>query len=149
MSDTTASRSEEAASKTSGGEGETRTCAGDVTLTRPSGKLYPLNSPRLATDVIKSVAVQLELPGTASRADTCPMLEGKLAHEPRNVQVRITVGEDSSQTIELMDAGTFLRAEVPAEDETGDGTEAEEGLRTQLEETCTQNECLPEEDAHN
>ena len=64
--------------------------------------------------------------------------------------MRITVGEDSSQTIELMDAeGAFLRAEVPAEDdgshpgaETGDGTEAEEGLRTQLEETRTQNERL-------
>ena len=40
----------------------------------------------------------------------------RLGHEPRNVQVRITEGEDSVQLIDLMDAeGTFLRVEMPAE----------------------------------
>lgn len=50
-------------------------------------KLLPLNSTRLATDVMKRVAVELGLPGTASRADTLPMIEGKLmedGQEPRN-----------------------------------------------------------------
>ena len=47
------------------------------------------------------------------------MVEGQiqgLGHEPRNIQVRITEGEDSVQLIDLMDAkGAFLRVEVPAE----------------------------------
>jgi len=48
--------------------------------------------------------VQLELPGTASRADAQLMVEGKiqgLGHEPKNVQVRTTEGEDSARLIEL------------------------------------------------
>ena len=62
-----------------------------VTLmtTRPPGKVYPLNSSRLATDIVKRIAVQLELPGTASRPDTQLMVEGQLqglGHEPRDVQ---------------------------------------------------------------
>lgn len=63
--------------------------------------------------------MQLELSGTVSRADTQLMVEDRiqrLGHEPRNVQVRITEGEDSVQLIDLMDAeGTFLRVEMPAE----------------------------------
>ena len=40
----------------------------------------------------------------------------RLGHEPRNVQVRITEGEDSAQVIELMDAqGAFLWVEMPAD----------------------------------
>ena len=129
------------------------------TVTRPTGKLYPLNSSRLVTDVIKKIAVQLGVPGTASRADTQPMVEAKIeeqGHEPRNVQVRISEREDSTQLIELMDAeGAFLQVEVPAEEpegdpeggsrpgaETGDETEEGEALRTQLEEARAQNENL-------
>ena len=112
------------------------------TVTRPTGKLYPLNSSRFATDVIKKIAVQLEVPGTASRADTQPMVEAKIeeqGHEPRNVQVRISEREDSMQLIELMDAeGAFLQVEVPTEEPEGDpergsrpgaetGDETEEG----------------------
>ena len=62
-------------------------------ITRPPGKVYPLSSSRLAADVVKQIAVQLELPGIASRADAQLMVEGKireLGHEPKNVQVRIT-----------------------------------------------------------
>jgi len=87
------------------------------------------------------------------------MVEGKiweLGHEPKNVQVRITEGEDSVQLIELMDAeGAFLRVEAPAknpEEGTGEdsrpgaemGSETEEGeaLWTQLEEAHAQNEDL-------
>ena len=99
-------------------------------VTRP-GRLYPLNSPRIATDVIKRIAVQLRLPDTASRADTYPMLEGKieeLGHDSRNVQVRITVGEDSSQSIELVDAdGAFLQVDVPAEDGSHSETDVRDG----------------------
>ena len=40
------------------------------TITGPPEKVYPLNSSRLATDIVKRIAVQLELSGTASRADT-------------------------------------------------------------------------------
>ena len=57
------------------------------TITGPPEKVYPLNSSRLATDIVKRIAVQLELSGTASRADTQLMVEDriqKLGHEPRN-----------------------------------------------------------------
>ncbi len=113
---------------------------------RPRGRLYSLNSSRLPTDVIKRIAVELRLPGTASRADTYPMLEGKLeelGHEPRNVQVRLD--EDS---IELMDAeGVFLQIEVPAEEDPAeeDGREGGGDLRAQLDEACSLNECLQRE----
>ncbi len=114
---------------------------------RPRGRLYSLNSSRLPTDVIKRIAVELRLPGTASRADTYPMLEGKLeglGHEPRNVQVRLD--EDS---IELMDAegGVFLQIEVPAEEDPAeeDGHEGSGDLRAQLDEACSLNECLRRE----
>ena len=87
------------------------------------------------------------------------MVEAKIeeqGHEPRNVQVRISEREDSTQLIELMDAeGAFLQVEVPAEEPEGDpergsrpgaetGEETEEGkaLRTQLEEARAQNENL-------
>ena len=54
------------------------------------------------------------------------MVEGQiqgLGHEPRNVQVRITEGEDSAQLIKLLDAeGAFLWVEVPAKNpEEGTG----------------------------
>ena len=71
--------------------------AATSTITRPPGKVYPLSSSRLAAGIVKRIAVQLELPGTASRADAQLMVEGKiqeLGHEPKNVQVRITEGED-------------------------------------------------------
>ena len=58
------------------------------TIMRPPRKLYPLNSSRLATDVVKQIAVQLGLPGTASGVDIQLMVEGQiqgLGHEPRNV----------------------------------------------------------------
>ena len=67
MADPTESRVERTAMETSGDEGETTTRAEGMMVTRP-GKLYPLNSPRIATDVIKRIAVQLGLPDTASRA---------------------------------------------------------------------------------
>ena len=128
-------------------------CGVTTTITRPPGKVYTLNSSRVATDVVKRIAVQLGLPSTASRADTQLMVEGQiqgLGYEPRNVQVRIT---DSAQ---LMDAeGAFLRVEVPAENpeegtgensrpgaEAGGETEEGEALRTQLEEARAQNEDL-------
>ena len=38
-----------------------------ATITGHPGKVYPLNSSRLATDVVKQIAVQLGLPGSASR----------------------------------------------------------------------------------
>lgn len=128
------------------------------TITGPPQKVYLLNSSRLATDIVKRIAVQLELSGTASRADTQLMVEDriqKLGHEPRNVQVRIKEGEDSVQLIELMDAeGAFLRVEMPAENpeegtgdsrsgtEMGDEDEEDEALRTQLEEAHAQNKEL-------
>ena len=64
------------------------------------------------------------------------------------------MGEDSSQTIKLVDAdGAFLQVDVPAEDgshsetdvEAGNGIEDDEGLRTQLEETRARNEVLERE----
>ena len=97
--------------------------AGDTTppdshVTR--SKLLPLNSRRLATDVIKRVAVELGLPGTASRADTLPMIEGKLVEreqEPSNVQVRLTEEEGTLRVIELVnEEGPFLRVEIGPED---------------------------------
>ena len=94
------------------------------TIMRPPGKVYPLSSSRLAADVLKQIAVQLELPGTASRADAQLILEGKiqgLGHEPRNVQVRITEGKDSAQLVELMDAeGAFLRVDSLEDGEKGE-----------------------------
>ena len=48
------------------------------TVTRPPEKVYPLNSSRLATDVVKRIAVELGLPGTASRADTQLMVEDQI-----------------------------------------------------------------------
>ena len=129
------------------------------TITGPPEKVYPLNSSRLATDIVKRIAVQLELSGTASRADTQLMVEDriqKLGQEPRNVQVRITEGEDSAQLIELMDAeGAFLQVEIPAENpeegtgedsrsgaEMEDEDEESEALWTQLEEALAWNEDL-------
>ena len=134
-------------------------------ITRPPGKVYPLSSSRLAADVVKRIAVQLELPGIASRADAQLMVEGKireLGHEPKNVQVRITEGEDSAQLIELTDAeGAFLRVEAPAKNpeegtgedsrpgaETGSETEEGEALQTQLEEARAQNEDLERQVHH-
>ena len=75
MSDESASGSEE--ETTVGTAMTTGDSPRDVTptVTRPTGKLYPLNSSRLATDVIKKIAVQLGVPGTASRADTQPMVD--------------------------------------------------------------------------
>ena len=57
MSDESAGRSEETTvgmAMTTGGGGPL-----NPTVTRPTGKLYLLNVIRLATDVIKKIAVQL------------------------------------------------------------------------------------------
>ena len=80
MADDSESLITEIVEETTGGEGL-------FPSARPRGRLY-LNSSRLPTDVIKRIAVELKLPGTASRADTYAMLEGKLEDEPRNVQVK-------------------------------------------------------------
>ena len=45
-------------------------CGVTSMTTRLLGEVYPLNSSRLATDVVKRIVVQLGLPGSASRADT-------------------------------------------------------------------------------
>ena len=155
MTDRSESVIEETAEETVGDGDETSPRVVVPTVTRPRGKLYPLNSSRLATDVIKRIAVELELPGTASRADTYPMLEGKLedlGREPRNVQVRVTVEEDSSQSIELVDAeGAFMRVEIPAEggsdagSETGGEPRDGGDLRTELDEAHSLNEHLRRE----
>ena len=73
--------------------------AATLTITRPPGKVYPLSSSRLAADVVKRIAVQLELPGTASRADTQLMVEGKireLGHEPKNIQAFKSESQEKS-----------------------------------------------------
>ena len=82
-------------------DGGTTTPDSHVTRSR----LLPLNSSRLATDVIKRVAVELGLPRTASKADILPMIEGKLAEgkqEPRNMQVRLTEEDETLRVIELV-----------------------------------------------
>ncbi len=56
-----------------------------VTSGVPGSKVYPLNSSRIATGVIKRIAAQLELPGTGSLDDTLGMVENRireLGHEP-------------------------------------------------------------------
>ena len=65
MSDENASGSEE--ETTVGTAMATRGGPHDMTpmVKRPTGKLYLLNSSRLATDIIKKIAVQLGHSGTA------------------------------------------------------------------------------------
>ncbi len=55
-----------------------------VDLEEPRVKTYPLNSRRLATGVVKRIAMELGLPGNASKEDTFPMLEGKLEEQGHN-----------------------------------------------------------------
>lgn len=134
----------------------------DPVVTR--SRLLPLNSSRLATYVIRRVAVEMELPGNATRADTLSMIEGKLTdagEEPRNVQVKLTEEEETLKAVELVtERGPFLRVEIEpeeeleepladleGEDETQDGTLAEQLRRTQarLLEAQARNETLARE----
>ncbi len=118
----------------SGREGPTRS-------PDPHARLVPLNSVRLATDILKRVAAELGLPGNASRADTLPMIEGKLredGYEPRNVQVKLVEEEDMLRAIELVnEEGSFLQVEFEPEDEplaaTEGGAAADRGTDRRLE----------------
>jgi len=61
----------------------------------PKGTTYPLNSKRIASGQLQSLAKALNLPTGASNEETRQILEGKLMElerEPRNVQV--VMGED-------------------------------------------------------
>ena len=80
---------------------------------------------------MKRIAMELGLPGNASREDTFPMLEGKLeeqGREPRNIQVQLTEEEGAVRTIELLGAGgAFLQIEVEPEEQDEDGHSEVEG----------------------
>ena len=58
---------------------------------QPHARTCPLNSKRLAANVIGRVAEELGLPVSASLVDTRVMVDGKLAeeHKLRNVQVDV------------------------------------------------------------
>ena len=83
-------------------------------------KTFPLNSRRLTADNITRIAKGLELPTTASQADTRQMIEGKLAesHQTKNVLVDV-IGPNRRATIRLRDEqGVIL--EVPPEEESSE-----------------------------
>ena len=83
-------------------------------------KTFPLNSRRLTADNIIRIAKGLELPTTASQADTRQMIEGKLveSHQTKNVLVDV-IGPNRRATIRLRDEqGVIL--EVPPEEESSE-----------------------------
>ena len=103
------------------------------------------------------------LSGTASRADTLPMIEGKLAEgeqKPSNVQVRLLEEEETFRVIELNEEGSFLRVEIGPVDEAkqppaiannmagadrGMDGGLEDAVTDQLREAQAQNEALARE----
>ena len=121
--------------------------AEEATVERTRGRVLPLNSRRLTSEIVSRIAKALELPDSGTLEDTRQMVEGKLiarGREPKNVQVVVHVAEGGvDPVIELRDAdGVFETIEpdpeVEAEAETGEATE--NGERTAVtEESYSEN----------
>ena len=101
---------------------------------RTAGRPFPLNSKRLTSVYVATIARAMELPTKGSVAETRQMIEGKLSdigREPANVQVVIEGGQDGAEHVSLVDvSGVFLGPEpilFPREDaSTGGGAETHE-----------------------
>ena len=94
-------------------ESRNRTESGEHSAGSVEPKLLPLNSRRLTVRVLRQLARELGLPGSASASDVRPLIEGALNdlnREPRNVQVLLLEAE-AGITVSLQDEdGVFLTA---------------------------------------
>ena len=95
---------------------------------RAVGRPLPLNSKRLTSVYVQTIARAMELPMKGSVAETRQMIEGKLSdvgREPTNVQVIIQEDEDGAEQVSLTDVlGVFLGPEpilYPREEVSGGG----------------------------
>ena len=82
---------------------------------RAVGRPLPLNSKRLTSVYVQTIARAMELLTKGSVAETRQMIEGKLSDiglEPTNVQVIVEEGEDGAELVSLTDVlGVFLGPE--------------------------------------
>ena len=134
-----------------------------VGMARVTPRPLPLNSKRLTSVYVQTIARALELPTKGSVAETRQLIEGKLTHddrEPWNVQVVLQECEDGRELVSLIDAnGCFLgpetvldpreqasvgdRVESPEKDRE-DGT-TDPGIVARLEEALAESRARNEE----
>ena len=95
---------------------------------RAAGRPLPLNSKRLTSVYVQTIARAMDLPTKGSVAETRQMIEGRLSdvgREPTNVQVMISDDHDGAEFVSLVDAsGTFLGPEpvlCPRDEVSGGG----------------------------
>ena len=83
-------------------------------------KVFPLNSRRLTSQYVVSIAKAMGLPTKGSVEEIRLIVEGSLTEmgqEPRNVQVNVTEDESGKESIYLCDScGAFVEALVSPED---------------------------------
>ena len=79
-------------------------------------KIFPLNSKRLTSQDVMSIAEAMGLPTRGSVEETRLIIEGGLTdqgHEPRNVQVEVVAEEGGGTTINLHDSqGPLVKAHI-------------------------------------
>lgn len=100
-----------------------------LSLPARGARPLPLNSKRLISVYLHSIARAMELPTGGSVAETRQMIEGKLGgegREPTNVQVLVQTDGDGAEFVSLTDiSGVFLGPEPvrPSRGEASGGNE--------------------------